>query len=502
MLVHVHLHADLCAQGGVVLASSDTNGTVVTFVNTTSHQTSEITIPYRYVPTSETCGQRFEMCSQISLTSENRTVAVLSLNDSVGLVLRNGENDSGNDSLQWHTVSPEDLEACIFIGFVPVPTVTNLVVGYCIKLGILYTFDITFSYTSLDLSRIQPRVIGDMHPLGISANRTNFVNFDNNPGDNCFSTELPYVFFLVDNTLVEHSFGDGFTTLGTILSSATCTKLQRIGECQLAIYCGREIYTFSVHDNDRENFAPTPVPLTSNGGLVFICSSSYLVYLRNSSLALYDRNTLSPLGDPIYTQLDEEDIVRGDCYGSEIESTTFVVTLYGTNSSLFLYRVTLVQQDSSTTTVNITNITPTSTDGGYVGSDIVIAQTGSQYAFVSDGTNTTILNWMLPCNESPWVIQSASTFVSFFTTGSTYQCRCFSSTMSTNPTIPTTISSITPNPTTSSLTTGSSPSSDSPGDLTNSIDVSLVLSIISILLVVALIVIIVIIAIIYILRKK
>jgi hypothetical protein len=202
--VPVHLHADLCAQGDVVLASSDTNGTVVTFVNTTSHQTSEVIIPYRYVPTSETCGQQFEMCNQVSLTSENRTVVVLSLNDSVGLVLRNGENDSGNDSLQWHTVSPEDLEACIFIGFVPVPTVTNLVVGYCIKLGILYTFDITFSYTSLDLSRIQPRVIGDMHPLGISANRTNFVNFDNNPGDNCFSTELPYVFFLVDNTLVEH----------------------------------------------------------------------------------------------------------------------------------------------------------------------------------------------------------------------------------------------------------------------------------------------------------
>ena len=493
------VHADLCDQGDVALTSNNNNGTIVTFVNITSGQTSEATIPYHYVPTSETCGQHFEMCNTISLTSEDQTVVILPLNDSVGLVLRNSElkNGNSNDSLQWHTVSPEDIEACTFIGFVPVDT--NRVVGYCLKLGILYTFDITLSYTSLGLSRIQPRIVGDMYPLDISANRTNFIVFNNNPGDSCFSTELAYVFFLVDNALIEHSFGDGFSALGTILSSATCTRLQHVGECALAAYCGREVFTFSIHDNNRENFAPTPVSLPDEGGLVLLCSFSYLVYIRNSSLTLYNRNTLSPLSDPTYTQLDEEDIIRGNCYGPETESTAFIVTLHGLNSSLFLYRVTLVQQDSSTTTVNITNIIPTYiSDGGYRGSDTVITQTTSQYALVSDGTNTTILNWMLPCYESPLVIQSAFTFVSFLTTGSKYQCSCSSSTtMSTNPTIPTTISSTTINPTTPSLTMGSSSSSDSSGHL-NLIIGSYVLGGTALLL----IIIVIIIAIIYVLHRK
>ena len=465
------VHADMCDQGDVALTSNGNNDTIiVTFVNTTSGQTSEVSTPlsYRYVPTSETCGQHFELCNTIALTSENQTVVILPLNGSVGFVLRNSELDS-NDSLQWHTVSPE-IQACVFITFVPVDT--NRVVGYCLKLGILYVFDVTFSYTSLDLSRIQPRIVGDMYQLGISANRTNFIYFDNNPSDtiSCFSTELPYVYFLLDNSLIEHSFGDGFTELGTILSSATCTKLQRVGDCALAAYCGREVFTFLIDDDNRENFTPTLVSLPDEGGLVLLCSSNYLVYIRNSSLTLYvyDSNTWSPLSDPTYTQLDEEDIVRGNCYSPEIESTTFVVTLHATNSSLFLYRVTLLQQDSSTATVNITDITH-GANGGHMGSDMVVTRTTSQYALVSNGINTTIFNWALPCYESPLVIPSAFTFVSFFTTGSMYSCSCSSSTTTstnpTSPTIATTISSTTIHPTTPSSTRESSPSSDSSGNL-------------------------------------
>lgn len=489
------VHADMCDQGDVALTSNGNDDTViVTFVNTTSGQTSAVSTPYRYVPTSETCGQYFELCNTIALTSENRTVVILPLNGSVGFVLRNSEleNSNNNDSLQWHTVSPE-IKACVFITFVPVDT--NHVVGYCLKLGTLYVFDVTFSYTSLDLSRIRPRIVGDMYPLGISANRSNFIYFENNPSDtiSCFSTELPYVYFLLDNALIEHSFGDGFTELGTIPSSAMCTELQRVGDCALAAYCGREVFTFSIHDNDRENFAPTPVTLPDEGGLVLLCSSNYLVYMRNSSLTLYvyHSNTWSPLSNPTYTQLDEEDIVRGNCYSPEIESTTFVATLHSTNSSLFLYRVTLLQQDLSTTTANITDITPTYvSDGGHMGSGAVVTQTTSQYALVSDGINTTIFNWVLPCYETPLVIQSAFTFVSFFTTGSMYPCSCSSSTTTstnpTSPTITTTISSTTSNPTTPSSTTGSSPSSDSSGRL--NIIGSYILSSIALLLVLGLII--------------
>jgi hypothetical protein len=161
--------------------------------------------------------------------------------------------------------------------------------------------------------------------------------------------------------------------------------------------------------------------------------------------------------------LDEEDIVRGGCDGSEIESTAFVVTFYGTNSSLFLYRVTLVQQDSSTTTVNVTDITPISTDGGYMGSNIVVAQTRRQYVFVSDGTNTFVFNWMLPCNKMSLLIQSAFTFISFFTTGSTYQCRCpISDSEFTSPAITTDPWPVTTTtPTTTRLTTTFSGPGDS-----------------------------------------
>ena len=422
------IHVDLCGQDDVALASNDNNGTIVTFVNTQTGRTSEVTIPDRYIPTSDICGQYFDMCNTVSLTSENRTVVVLPLNDSVGLALRNSENGTDNDSLQWHTVSPThpaEASGCTFIYFVTVQR--NEVVGYCIKLGILYTFDIIFSYTSLDLSGIRPRIVGNMHPLGTSANRTNFVHFDNDPGDSCFSTEGPYVFFLVNNALIEHSFSDGFATVGTIETSTTCTRLQRIGECELAAYCGREVFTFSIHDQDRVNFAPTLVSLMDDGGRVFLCSSSYLVYVRNNLLTLYDRNTLSPRDNPIYTQLDEEAIIRGKCQGSEIDYTAFVITLQGTNSSYFLYRITLMHQDSSATTVNITNITPTyaiDTMSGDVGSDAVVAQTRSQYAIVSNGTITFIFNWMLPCNVNSLLIQSAFMFTSFITTGSMYQCRC------------------------------------------------------------------------------
>ena len=502
MYVCMCVHADMCDQGDVALTSNGNNDTIiVTFVNTTSGQTSEVSTPlsYRYVPTSETCGQHFELCNTIALTSENQTVVILPLNGSVGFVLRNSELDS-NDSLQWHTVSPE-IQACVFITFVPVDI--NHVVGYCLKLGTLYVFDVTFSYTSLDLSRIQPRIVGNMYQLGISANRTNFIYFDNNPSG-CFSTELPYVFLLVDNVLIEHSFGDGFTEPGTIPSSATCTKLQRVGDCALAAYCGREVFTFLIDDEHRENFAPTPVTLPDEGGLILLCSSSYLVYMRNSSLTLFQydlSNTWSPLSDPTYTQLDEEDIVRGNCYSPEIESTTFVVTLHGTNSSLFLYRVTLLQQDSSTTTANITDITPMYvSDGGHMGSDRVITQTTSQYALVSNGISTTIFNWVLPCYESPLVIPSAFTFVSFFTTGSMYPCSCSSSTTTstnpTNPTIPTTISSTISNPTTPSSTTGSPPSSDSFGYMS-----LIVGSYVFTLLVLIIVVIIIIIIIIYACKK-
>ena len=315
----------------------------------------------------------------------------------------------------------------MFINFVPIIAAiqSNEVVGYCVKSGILRTFDIIVNFDFLNLSRLQPWIIGDMYSLGISAKITNFVHFDNHPGDSCFSTELPYNFFLVNNNLIEHSFGDGFMAVGTIGSSATCTKLQRIGECELAAYCGREVFAFSIRDNDRDNFTPAPVPLTADGGLVFLCSSSYLVYVRNSTLTLYNRTTLSSLGDPFYAQFDAADIMRGDCQGSETGSTAFIVTLQGINSSLFLYRITLMQQDSSTTTVNIINITPTYViDSEDMGSDTVFAQTGSQYAIVSNRTNTFIFNWTLSCDERPLLIQSGFKFISFFTTGSTYQCRC------------------------------------------------------------------------------
>ena len=434
------IHADLCTRGDVALASNDNNGVTVTFVNTRSGRTSDVAIPDGYIPTSDICGQYFDRCKTVSLTSENRTVVALPLNDSVGLALHSSENGNGtdNDSLQWHTISPEEppeAKGCTFIYFVPIQD--NEVVGYCIKLGTLYTFDITVRYMSLDSSSIRPRIVGNMYPLGISANRTNFVHFDNDPGDSCFSTEGPYVFFLVNNVLIEHSFSDGFATVGMIGTPTTCTRLQCIGECELAAYCGREVFTFSIHDQARLNFAPTLVPLTNDGGLVLLCSSSYLVYVRNNSLTLYDKNTLSPLNNPIYTLLGEVDITRGECQGSETESTAFVVTLQSTNSTLLLYRITLMQQNSSTTTANITDITPTyAIDSGNMGSDAVIAQTKSQYAIISNGTSTFIFNWMLPCNIKPLLIQSAFAFISFITIGSTYQCRCPVS--DSDPTSPTT----------------------------------------------------------------
>ena len=429
-------------------------------------------VPDRYIPSSDVCGQRFERCSTATLTNRNRTISLIPLNDSVGLILHNRDNTDG-DLLQ-HILSPENLEGCMFINFVPVIAAIqrNEAVGYCVKSEILHTFDIIVNFESLHLSRIQPRIIGDMYSLGTSAKITNFVYFDNHPGDSCFSTELPYNFFLVNNTLIEHSFGDGFMAIGTIGSSATCTNLQRIGECELATYCGREVFTVSIRDSDRDNFTPAPVPLTADGGFVFLCSSSYLVYITNSTLILYDRSTLSLLGEPFYAQFDAEDIMQGDCQGSETGSTAFVVTLQGTNSSVFLYRIILMQQDSSTTRVNVTDLTSTylnNNNSEGMGSDMITAQTGTQYAIVSNGTDTFIYNWTLSCDERPLIIQSVLTFISFYTTDSTYQCRCpipESPVMTTNSvttTTPTTASSTTrTNPTTSSLTTTSSPST-SPG---------------------------------------
>ena len=480
------IHTGLCDITNYLL----TNGTSVFHVSTNSTDLegtqSEVLVLDHFIP-SNICGQWFEKCSTATLINGNGIVSLVPLNGSVGLVLHNSGNVNGD--LQQHTLSPENLEDrdCMFISFVQIATnQRNEAVGYCIKSGILRTFDIIVNFESLNLSTIQFRSIDGTYSLGISATWTNFIHFDNYPGDSCFSTELPHTFFLVNNVLIVHIVGDRIIDqIGTIGTSMMCTKLKRSGECELAAYCGREVFTFSIHEDDRDNFASTLFPLTADDGFVLLCSPSYryFVYIWNNTLTLYNRSwtTLSPLGDPFYTQFDADYITQSDCQDSETEPTAFVVNLQGTNSSVFLYRITLIQQDSSTPRVNITNLTSTYlVNSGSTGSDspMISAQTGSQYAIISNGTDTWIYNWTLPCDESPLSIESAFTFVSFYITGSTYQCRCPIPESDPTTTSMSTIPVTTNSPMTTSTLTTSSPStpSTSPGSSSGNLLIAIIIS--------------------------
>ena len=431
--MYVHVGLQLCGEGNLLLTDNATNGTIiiVSFVNTLnfSEVAQSRTFQGNYIPSSQLCGQFFERCDTSTITRGGQTVLIVPQIGGVGLLLRNGDS---NDP-QLYTLSPSNLEGCTFTYFVPIiASPHNEFMGYCFASGVLHTFTITVNFELLNLSTIEPRLFDDsQYSLGVSVTWSNFIHFDNYPPDSCFSTELPHAFFLVNNTLIHHSFGDMvYNPIGRINTESTCTKLQRTGECELAAYCGREVYTFSIHDNDRDNFAPNR--LTADGG-VFVCSSGYFISIRNNTLTLHNRETTSPV-ENTFINFDAENILHGKChaYGSVIDSTSFIVSLQDTSGSWTLYTIQ-VTQDSGI-------IRPLSS--GSTESNMITSRVGSQYAVVRNGTNTLIYNWTLTCEEKALSVRSRFVFVSFYSSNSMDQCRCPSNPISvptTSNTSPTTI---------------------------------------------------------------
>ena len=443
--MYVHVGLQLCGEGNLLLTDNATNGTIVSFVNTLNFTEVAQSIIFQgnYIPSSQLCGQFFERCDTSTITRGDQTVLIVPQIGGVGLLLRNGDS---NDP-QLYTLSPSNLEGCTFTYFVPIiASPRNEFVGYCFASGVLNAFTISVNFASLNLSTIESRPFDGMYSIGVSATWSNFIHFDNFPSDSCFSTELPQAFLLVNNTLIHHSFGDRvYNPIGRINTESTCTKLQRIGECELAAYCEREVFTFSIRDEDRDNF--TPNRLTADGG-VFLCSPSYFVSVNNDTLTLYDRETLSPLKNTSVNNFYTEDIrLLGSCQGSGIDSSSYVVTLQATNGSWTLYTIQVTQQDLD----GFRLISSGSTE-----SDVIPIRVESQYAVVRNGTNTLIYNWTLQCEETPLSVQSMFRFVSFYSSNSIDQCRCPS-----NPTSLPTTTRASPTTTDSTMSPSDSPKPDS-----------------------------------------
>ena len=436
-MLPLYMHVGLCEQGHYFLI--DNNGTnneiVVTSVNTFTKMVKSEVIQDR-LPSSQMCGQDFERCNVATLTVGNHTALTIPLLDSVGLLLHNSGN---NDIEQCHTysLSPRNLKRCVFTNFIPiVASRNNEAMGYCIDTsGVLRAFTIIINFASLNLSTIEARPYDDgTYSLGDSATRSNFIHFDNFPPESCFSTDLPHAFFIINNTLIHHGFEDRvYTEIGTINAASTCTKLQRVGECELAAYCGSEVFTFSISEEDQNNFSPNPLP--ANNGRTFICSSSYFVSIRNSTLTLHDRDTSSPLKNTSI-DFDEDNILQGSCQGSTIGSTRFIVALQDTSGSSTLYTVQISQQDSPSIT---SLVRAESTE-----SNMITYRVRSQYAIIRNRSNTLIYNWTLTCCQEPLSVQSTFTFVSY-SSNSVDQCHCpFGPTSSPTTTTlsPTTISTL------------------------------------------------------------